>query len=153
MKKYVLYFLSYFFVAFLITIWFFAWVWLFKNTNKIERKSDRFKYALGHGICLLILPILSAVCCAILFDMDTSLGLLLGLFLTFISFAFWDKSSFATHQTGKTFNRRFIISFFLMLAFLISLLLYIATNASCCSITVASPDGGYEDTFAKDTNK
>ena len=23
----------------MITIWFFAWVWLFKNTNKIERKS------------------------------------------------------------------------------------------------------------------
>jgi len=149
MKEYGLYVLSYFLVAFFLMNYFISWIFLIKKTKQIEKKRNRLIYAFGYATFLLIFPWLLSRD----FVSPLIFGLLLGLFLILTCFLYWGKPLLVTHQSDKTFKRRFIISFLLMLALLTSLLLYIATNATCCSITVASPDGGYDDTFAKDTNK
>lgn len=158
------YFLAYIFLSlpYIMLIlgiagWFGIWIWLFKQTKQIEKTKDRFKYASWRALFLLTFPLILPVCVvifSIFFNMEI-LGLLLGLFLTLIGFTYWGRPPFVTHQNDKTFKRRLIISVFLTLALFVACYLYLAANATCCSIP--SPDGNYNGTFAKDfasdTNK
>lgn len=123
MKEYVLYVL-----AFLMTGWLFAWVYMFKKAKQIENKDEYSKY-ISLNIVSLTLPLLIALLSLSIINCNEPIVLNMShaFLLTLAFLPFWFRS-----PSNKKFKRRFILCFiFYLLICIPDFILSYATADGC----------------------